>query len=37
VGSRPVLSIRARNGFDVAADYRDDFPVGHANVPCDAF
>jgi hypothetical protein len=38
VGSRPVLSSRARNGFDIAVDQRNDFPVGHVvvNVPCDA-
>ena len=32
VGSRSVLSIRARNGFDITADKRDDFPVGHVVV-----
>ena len=29
VGARSVLSIRARNGFDITADERNDFPVGH--------
>ena len=39
VGSWPVLSSRARDGFDVAADQRNDFPVGHGvvNVPCGEF
>ena len=32
VGSRPVLSSRARNGFDITADGFDDFPVGHVVV-----
>ncbi len=38
-GSRPVLSSRARNGFDITADQRNDFPVCHGvvNVPCDVF
>jgi hypothetical protein len=29
VGSRPVLSSRTRDGFDITADQRDDFPVCH--------
>jgi hypothetical protein len=39
VGSRPALGTRAGNGFDIAADQRNDFPVGHvvANVPCEVF
>jgi hypothetical protein len=32
VGSWPVLSCRARNGFDIAADQRNDFLVGHMVV-----
>jgi hypothetical protein len=39
VVSRPVLSIRACNGFDISADERNDFPVGQTvfNVPYDVF
>ena len=32
VGSRPFLGSRARNGFDIAADQRNDFLVGHMVV-----
>jgi hypothetical protein len=39
VGSWPVLGTRARDGFDIAADQRDDFSVGHTvfKVPFDVF
>jgi hypothetical protein len=39
MGSRPALGSRARNSFNIAADQRDDFPVGHVvvNVPYDVF
>ena len=39
VGSRAVLGSRARDGFDIAADQRNDLPVGHVavNVPCGVF
>jgi hypothetical protein len=38
VGSRPVLGMRARDGFDIPADGLDDFPRGHVAVdaPYDA-
>ncbi len=32
VGSRPVLSSRARNSFDITADQHNDFPIGHGIV-----
>jgi hypothetical protein len=32
VGSWSVFTIRARNGFDITADKRDDFTVGHVVV-----
>jgi len=39
VGTRPVLSSRAWNGFDITANQRNDFPVGHVvvDVPCGVF
>ena len=39
VGSWPVLSSRARNGFDLAVDQRNYFPVGHivASAPRGVF
>jgi hypothetical protein len=32
VGSRPALSSRAGNSFNITADSFDDFPVGHVVV-----